>query len=134
VRKWLQKLGAAIWAKTRGLRGRALAQLHAHIVLALADDFRQVAMRAERLAAEQSERLSSQIAAVRARYEEQHQEAMGEMNLFTEGLVREIVRLQAQLEAMMPPSADDEPLAEPAANQIKLAELEPFPPEYRDAA
>lgn len=127
-----------MWAKTRPWRARALAQLHAHIVLALAEDFRQVALRAERLAAEQGERLSQQIAAVQAHYEEQHQEAMHEMNLFTEGLVREMVRLQAQLEALSPAAADDAPEHLPRGQirlaQIDPAQIDPTALDYRDAA
>lgn len=110
-----------------------MAQLHAHIVFALAEDFRQVALRAERLSAEQSERLSQEIAAVQAHYEQQHQEAMREMNLFTEGLVREIVRLQAQLEAIAPAVADEPPDYLPGS-QIRLAQLDMTPHEHRDAA
>lgn len=133
MRKWLGKLGASLWAKTRPWRNRALAQLHAHIVFALAEDFRQVTLRAERLAAEQSGRLSQEIAAVQAHYERQHQEAMREMNLFTEGLVREIVRLQAQLEAIAPAGVDDAPdLLD--GGHIRLAQIDTAPLEYHDAA
>lgn len=91
-----------------------------------------MALRAERLAAEQSERLSKEIAAVQAHYEQQHQEAMREMNLFTEGLVREIVRLQAQLEAIAPAGADEAP--ELLAGHLRLAQIDTTPIDYRDAA
>lgn len=124
----MNKLAGWIWRRTSGPRQRALRQFHAHVVFALADDFRRLES--------QTHELTKQLAAAEARREAQAAAAAHETGLLMECLVRELARLHARVDALAAAQtngATDE--TEPSsAGTIHLAPLPPVTVRYRITA
>lgn len=127
MKHWINNLAQWIWRRTSGPRQRALRQFHAHMVLALADDFRRLAS--------QTDDLTKQIAAAEARREAQAAAAAHETSLMMECLVRELARLHARVDALAA-AQSDAPADESggAAGEIRLAPLPPTSVHYRNTA
>lgn len=127
MKRWINNLAQWIWRRTSGPRQRALRQFHAHLVFALADDFRGLVS--------QTDELTKQLAAAEARREAQAAAAAHETSLMMECLVRELARLHARVDALAAAQSDapaDE--SDAAARVIRLAPLPPPSVHYRNTA
>lgn len=151
------RLRRLVWGWTKRLRDRFLDRFRAHVALALAGDFRHLSMHvaaarqhgdevaanlAIRLVGEMANKVALEHAAERAAAEDRHQHALARLeklaadyecrlrdsNLFADGLVREIIRLQQQIDELLE--------AVDGVADVMRHDVEPLPTtlKYRDAA
>jgi hypothetical protein len=142
-----------VWNWVKRLRDRLLDRFRAHVALALAADFRNLSMHVaaarqhgDELAASLAVRLATEmankLATERAAVEERHQQDLERLeklaadyecrlhdsNLFADGLAREIIRLQQQIDQLLE--------AVDGVADVMRHDVEPLPTtlKYRDAA
>jgi len=93
MKRLVQRLTALLNRLVKPARDRVLARLRAHMALAVNDDLRQLVVHvtAERVAltAELTARMAAETAALRRQ--------LDEVNLCSDGLLREVVRLQREM-------------------------------------